>query len=226
VSEVLHAESHESARDEAIRAFLRSHPDFLKDDPPLLAELGLRPHAANVIDFGPKALSRVAAQHRRETSERLRLEAVARANYEAQSQTHEAVVELIGARHHTDLAQRLDAFARARFALAACVIALEGPDRVPAGWRPLAEGQVDQIIGDGRPARLGAAPTAMGLFASGVGQVGSVALIRLSLWSPERVGVLAFGAADETHFSPDMGHELIDFLARVVERTAERWPAL
>ena len=33
-----------------------------------------------------------------------------------------------------------------------------------------------------------------------------------------------FGAADESAFSADMGHELIDFLARVVERTAERWP--
>ena len=226
MSEVLHAESHESARDQAIRAFLRGHPDFLKDDPQLLAELGLRPHAANVIDFGPEALSRVARAHRKETSERRRLEAVARANYEAQGQTHEAVVELIGARNHTDLAQRLDAFARARFALAACVIALEGPERVPAGWRGLAEGQVDLALGEGQPARLGVVPTAAGLFASGVGPVGSVALIRLSLWSPERVGLLAFGAADETAFSPDMGHELIDFLARVVERTAERWPVL
>ena len=226
MSEVLHAESHESARDEAIRTFLRGHPDFLKDDPQLLADLGLRPHADNVIDFGPEALSRVAAKHRRETSERLRLEAVARANYEAQSQTHEAVVELIGARSHTDLAQRLDAFARARFGLAACVIALEGPERVPAGWCALAEGQVDLALGEGGPARLGVVPTAAGLFATGVGPVGSVALIRLSLWSPERPGLLAFGAADETAFAPDMGHELIDFLARVVERTAERWPVL
>jgi uncharacterized protein YigA (DUF484 family) len=226
VSEVLHAESHESARDEAIRAFLRSQPEFLKDDPQLLAELGLRPHAANVIDFGPEALSRVAEKHRKETSERLRLEAVARANYEAQGQTHEAVVELIGACHHTDLAQRLDAFARARFGLAACVITLEGPERVPAGWRPLAEGQVDLALGEGQPALLGVVPSAAGLFASGVGPIGSVALIRLALWSPARTGMLAFGAADETAFSPDMGHELIDFLARVVERTAERWPVL
>jgi uncharacterized protein YigA (DUF484 family) len=51
-----------------------------------------------------------------------------------------------------------------------------------------------------------------------------VALIRLSIWSPVRAGILAFAAADDTAFSPDMGHELIDFLARVVERTAERWP--
>ena len=34
----------------------------------------------------------------------------------------------------------------------------------------------------------------------------------------------AFAAEDETAFTPDMGHELIDFLARVVERTAEWWP--
>jgi hypothetical protein len=35
--------------------------------------------------------------------------------------------------------------------------------------------------------------------------------------------VLAFGAESPDTFSPDMGHELIDFVARVVERTAERW---
>ena len=103
------------------------------------------------------------------------------------------------------------------------VIALEGPDRTPAGWRPLAEGQCDLTLGRGKPARLGVVPTALGLFGPGDG-IGSVALIRLSLWSPARVGILAFAAADAAAFSPDMDHELIDFLARVVERTAERWP--
>jgi hypothetical protein len=180
--------------------------------------------AANVIDFGPAALSRAASAHRKETSVRRRLEAVAQANFDAQSRTHEAVIELLGARNHADLAMRLDALARAHFGLAAAVIALEGPERTPAGWRPLAEGQCDLTLGGpAKPARLGVVPTARGLFGAG-DEIGSVALIRISLWSPARTGILAFGAADESAFSPDMGHELIDFLARVVERTAERWP--
>ena len=65
---------------------------------------------------------------------------------------------------------------------------------------------------------------ALGLRPDAGDPVGSVALIRLSLWSPARSGILGFGAEDEGAFAPDMGHELIDFLARVVERIAERWP--
>jgi uncharacterized protein YigA (DUF484 family) len=54
----------------------------------------------------------------------------------------------------------------------------------------------------------------------------SCALIRLSLWSPARGGVLAFASAEPDGFTPDMGAELIALLARVVERTAQRWPML
>jgi hypothetical protein len=222
LSDVLRAETHEWARDEAIRSFLRSRPEFLRDDPELMQALGVRIDAANVIDFGPAAMSRAAQAHRKESSVRRRLEAVAQANFDAQARTHEAVIELLGARNHSDLADRLDTLARSHFGLAAAVIALEGPERTPAGWRPLAEGQCDLTLGRRKAARLGAVPTARGLF--GGAEIGSVALIRLSIWAPARCGILAFGAADESAFAADMGHELIDFLARVVERTAERWP--
>jgi hypothetical protein len=38
--------------------------------------------------------------------------------------------------------------------------------------------------------------------------------------------VLAFGAAEPDGFTADMGAELVAFIARVVERMAERWPVL
>jgi uncharacterized protein YigA (DUF484 family) len=224
VSDILRADAHEWARDEAIRAFLKRRPEFLRDDPELMALLGVRPDAANVVDFGPAALSRVAQAHRKESSVRRRLEAVARANFDAQIQTHEAVLELIGARSHADLARRVDNLCRTRLELVTGVIALEGPDRVPAGWRALAEGQCDLTLGPGKAARLGLVPTAIGLFGDDAEAIGSVALIRLSIWSPARTGVLALGAEAPDAFAADMGHELIDFLARVLERTAERWP--
>ncbi|MFI4934414.1 MAG: DUF484 family protein [Caulobacterales bacterium] len=224
MSDVLRTQAHESARDAAIRAFLTGNPDFVREDPDLLAALGLRLDTSNVIDFGPAALSRVAQAHRQETNVRQRVEAVAQANFAAQAQTHRAVIALLDSRNHADLARRLDEVARARFDLTAAAIALEGPERVPAGWRALAEGQVDLTLGEGEVARLGVVPTALGLFGEQAPDIASVALIRLTLWAPERTGILAFGSADDETFSPDMGHDLIDFLARVVERTAERWP--
>ena len=59
------AKDHGLGSDE-VRAFLSDNPQFLRDDPALLAELGLRPDAANVLDFGPAALARVHEAHKRE----------------------------------------------------------------------------------------------------------------------------------------------------------------
>lgn len=226
MSDVLRANAHESARDEAIRSFLKANPDFLREDPALLATLGLRLDAANIVEFGPAAISKVARAHKQESSVRRQLETVAEANFAAQAQIHEAVIELLEARNHADLAWRLGHLAEARFGMTTAVIALEGPERVPAGWRPLAEGQADLTLGRGKAARLGVLPTALGLFGERSPEIGSLALIRLTIFAPARVGLLAFASADEGAFQPDMGHQLIDFLARVVERTAERWPIL
>ena len=143
---------------EDVKAFLRANPDDIRRDAGLLNELGLRLDVANIIDFGPVALSRVTAAHQRESSERKRLEAVARANFTAQAQTHAAVIDLLESRNHADLARRVDDLARLRFGLAAGVVALEGPGGVPAGWRAFVEGQVDLILGPRRLALMGHAP--------------------------------------------------------------------
>ncbi len=209
-----------------VRAFLSDNPDFLRGDAALLAELGLRADAANVIDFGPAALARVHEAHKRESSARKHLEATARANFAAQAQTHGAVVDMLESRNHADLARRVDELAQLRFGLIGGVVALEGPERSPAGWRMLIEGQIDMIIGHDRVALMGFEPVALGLFGDRAPQVRSMAMVRMAIWEPSREGLLAFGSADEHGFTEDMGVELVAFLARVVERTAERWPVL
>ena len=212
----------------AVRRFLADNPEFLREDIGLLDELGLRvAGAGNVVDFGPAALARVHAAHRREADQRQQIEETARANFSAQAQTHGAVVDLLDSRNHSDLAWRLDELARNRFGLACAVIALESEDRVPAGWTHLVEGQVDMILGGAqRQARMGFAPTALGLFGKQADCVRSMAMVRMAIWEPSRQGLLAFGSADEDGFTEDMGAELVVFFARVAERTAERWPVL
>jgi uncharacterized protein YigA (DUF484 family) len=209
----------------AVRRFLADNPEFLREDDGLLLELGLKVDAGNVVDFGPAAIARVHAAHQREALQRQQLEEIARANFSAQAQTHGAVVDLLDARNHADLAHRLDHLAQHRFGLAAAVIALES-ERAPAGWKLLVEGQVDLILGDHGLARMGVLPTALGLFEAPQGEIRSMALVRMAIWEPSRQGVLAFGSADPEGFTPDMGSELVAFLARVVERTAERWPLI
>ena len=211
----------------AVRRFLSDNPDFLLTDDGLLDELGLKVAAGNVVDFGPAVMARVHAAHRRETSQRQQIEETARANFSAQAQTHGAVVDLLDALDHADLAYRVDELARARFGLAAGVIALETDTLPPDGWKRLVESQVDMILdGPQRLARMGFAPTAVGLFGERAETIRSMAMVRLAIWEPARQGLLAFGSADPEGFTEDMGAELVAFLARVVERTAERWPIL
>jgi uncharacterized protein YigA (DUF484 family) len=209
----------------AVRRFLADNPEFLKDDEGLLAELGLTVAGGNVIAFAPMA--RVHAAHQHEAQQRQMLEQTAQANFVAQAQTHGAVVDLLDARNHADLARRVDELARARFGLAAGVIAVETDGLPPAGWTGLVEGQVDLILdGPRRLTRMGFAPTALGLFRPEAGEIASVAMVRMAIWEPSRQGLLAFGSTDPQGFTPEMGAELVAFLARVVERTAERWPLL
>lgn len=203
---------------EAARALLLRRPDLIEGDADLLRRLELRP--ANVIDF--TALARVEAARNAEHTARQEIEAVAEANYLAQTQSQGAVLDLLEARNNADLAHRLELAARERFALQGAALAVEGPGAVPAGWRELPEGGVDALLGEGRLLRLGRIPLADHLF-KGAELPGSVALVGIHPW-PRRPGLLAFSAAEPDGFTPDMGAELITHLAEVAERIAGRWP--
>jgi uncharacterized protein YigA (DUF484 family) len=209
---------------EAVQAFLRSDPGLIRGDQELLGELGLRIHAANVVDFIPPALARRALAQAPEAAVRRELEAVVRANHAAQAQAHATVLEILEARNHADLARRLAEAARLRFNLAAATICMERPGRTPSGWRTLQVGTADALLGSEGLARMGEPLQAEVVFGEAAEQVKSCALIRLAVWNPARQGVLAFGSPDPEGFTADMGCELVAFLARVVERTAERWP--
>jgi len=96
----------------------------------------------------------------------------------------------------------------------------------PAGWYPLVEGQVDLIMGPTRLALMGFHAPALGLFGDSAQNIRSMAMVRMAIWEPARQSILAFGSPEPKGFTADMGAELVAFLARVVERTAERWPVL
>ena len=211
----------------AIRATLMQNPGWVLDDPDLLAALSLRPTAANVVDFGPAALARLESAKNLEASARVEIEALAEANFVAQTETHAAILDLLESRNNADLASRVDADARERFGLVAATLCVEGGVEgvpTPAGWRALPRGFVGQLLGLGA-ARLGPAVAGEPLFGDHAREVRSIALLRLTLWEG-RPGLLAFGAAEPEGFQPDMGAELVAFLARVVERVAGRWPPI
>jgi uncharacterized protein YigA (DUF484 family) len=210
---------------QVVSDFLRQHPELIREDPALLAELDLRLRTENVVDFGPAALARLSQAKVREKQARVQLEVTARANFAAQAQAHAAVVDILESRNNSDLARRLEEIAQLRFGLASAVMAIEGPGGTPAGWRELAPGFTDELLGTEGLSRMGQSPHLELLFSQQAEAVRSVAMVRVALWNPVRQGVLAFGSPEKKGFTADMGAELVAFLARVVERTAERWPA-
>jgi uncharacterized protein YigA (DUF484 family) len=210
----------------AIRAQILAAPERVREDQPLLQALGLRLDYPNVVEFGPAALARLEAARNRELTARQEIEAVARANFAAQAQTHAMAVDLLEARNNADLARRVDEGARARFGVAAGALCIEGPGPTPFGWRPMPRGILDMLLGPDGLARMGPCGGASELFGEAAAEVRSAALVRMAVWQEGRPGVLAFGSSDPEGFTPDMGAELVAFLARVVERTAERWPAI
>ena len=214
-----------------IRAWLQANPQTLLDDRSLLEEIGLKPHGRNVVEFGRAALTRLEAAAEREADARKRIEAVARANFAAQTQTHVAALDLMEARNLSDLARRLDAVAQGRFGLAGAALALEKPGTVPFGWKSLEAGGVDKLLGEHGLTWLGPNFDGLNLFGAAEDEVKSVALIRMSPVFPgddagARPALCAFGSPEDDGFTPTMGCELVAFIARVVERTAERWPIL
>ena len=210
-----------------VRAFLQAHPELLTGDRELLEMLHLIAAQPNkVVDFGRAALARLEERAKRESGARRAVEQLARSNFTAQAQTHAVVVDLLESSNHSDLARRLDTGVQSRFGLVTAVIAMDGPEPVPFGWRKLDDGGVDFLLGEDGLSGLGPSFVSEALFGDAADRIGSAAVVRMALWTPARHAVVAFGSPDPEGFSPDMGAELVAFLARVVERTAERWPVL
>ena len=206
---------------DAARTLLLDNPALVRDDDQLLQALGLRAMASNVIDFGAAALARLEAARDKEAAARSEVEALARANHIAQAETHALVVDLLEATNLADLAHRLNEGVQRRFGLEAGSLAMEG--LAPPGWRSLPSGLLDHVLGAHSLYAVGPCTGGREMFAERADTVKSVALVRMVLFDPAREGVLAFGSADPEGFTTDMGVELIAFVARVVERTAERW---
>lgn len=211
---------------QALRRHLVKHADAIARDTALLEALGLQAKSRHLIDFGPAALSRLEQRALKDFDVRRQLEITAKANFDAQTQTHGLVLSLLESRNHSDLARRLNEEARERFGLVAATIALEDTAPVPLGWKTLDYGGVDYIIGENGLSLLGPDGVCRVLFDEDVKRVKSAAVLRIALWREGRPGLVAFGSSDYEGFSPEMGAELVAFVARVAERVAERWPVL
>lgn len=66
-------------------------------------------------------------------------------------------------------------------------------------------------------------PASMRLFTGAAGRVKSEALLSLDLGQGRLPALLALGATDPAHFSPDQGTDLLRFMSSALERLLRRW---
>ena len=214
-----------------MRAYLLENPEFLTNNPDLLARLQPSPahNGKNILDMGQIVARRLGDEVSRLNAQYEDLLSVGRANQAAQKQVHDAALAMMAARNFEhlihiitrDLAQVLDVDT-----VTLCVEAAgDGPARAPLGGvYVLPAGYIDIQLGPVSPALLEAVPSGdRQVFGPSAGLVRSQALIRLSPSKGSPPGLLALGSRDGGKFHPGQGTELLQFLCRLLERLFRSW---
>jgi len=214
-----------------IIAYLRRHPSFLNDHPELL-EILLPPSAQSgqsVIDMQRFMLERLQREVARLNGAHGELVAASRSNMTTQAQVHAAALALLEAttfEHliHTvtaDFAEMLDVDV-----VTLCVEATGGPPPriTTSNVYVLPQGTLDKLIGHGRDILLrGECAPAPAVYGPAAELVRSEALVRLRFNSHTPTGLLALGSRQQEKFHPGQGTELLQFLARALERSIRAW---
>ncbi len=205
----------------AVKSALFSNPGWLADDPELNALA--RAACGNVIDLEAASIKRVEKRARLIADTHRKLRAVARANLVVQAQIHSCVLSVLDCATPRALDDLLDGSLAGRIGLDRAAVLLEG--ETPAGClaiRHAPDGFVDGEIGKTRSEQLGRIVRGKtDIYGDDAADLRSQALLRLSVHG--RTGLFALGARDPHAFTETQGTELVNFLARVIERRLTEW---
>lgn len=207
-----------------LRAWLIQNPDFIREDAELFAILSAAPEREGVIDLGQAARNRLMTEIKQLKALNEGIVETARANLAIQSQVHMAVLALLEADSLATLDRKLANRIPGALSVDLTRVFVEdhAPLRDGESLKPCATGFVDRILGQ-NVERLGPIEGADGdaLYAPQGQRMKSHALVRLDMGSHQ--GVLALAARDAHMFQAGQGTELLNFLARSLERLLVRW---
>jgi len=207
-----------------VRDFLLSNPDFVREDAELFALLAQRDAGDGVIDLGAAARGKLLAELRHLKSLNASIVETARANLATQSQIHMAVLALLETDSLAALDRKVSGRLTGALGVDVCRILIEGHAPLPAGESILgaAEGFVGEVLGN-KVERLGPVNPAIAhaLYGQQGARVKSEAIVRLDFNGHD--GLMALAARDPAMFEAGQGTELLNFLARSVERMVTRW---
>ncbi len=216
---------------EEVKAFLMAHPDFVTADAELIAAL-VPPRTAgrNVVDLQQFVIGKLQNQVRTLRDIQSELIEASSLNSLAREQVHAAACALLDARnfeHLIDYVTAPEGLARALGVRAAalCVETANGVSGIGLrNVRVLEPGGVARLMGGERSYRLAAnVRGSRGLYNHLADTVQSEALVRLDFARGAPAGILALGGHSQEQFHPEQAADLLEFLARVVERCVRRW---
>ncbi len=208
-----------------MRDFIMQNPDFVRADEELLNVIATESHTGNVVSLDQLARNRMLKETRVAKSRFSQIVETARANYESQIRVQEAIIAILDANDAEDLRQRLSGHVAFSLAADACVLAVSETSADSQTMDKIGT-IVERLVPVERPVHIGAADSArVWLYGPEAQYIRSEAFARIEFGKNRRIGFLAIASSDIDCFREDMGHELINFFARVVERVLSRLEA-
>lgn len=214
-----------------VAAYLRRHPDFLRENPELLDAMAPpgRDQGEGVLDLQQAMVERLRDELGEVLQQRDELLVLSRSNLASQARIHRIVLDLLAARSFERLIETITTDLAVALDLDIVALCVERPrDGTPtppvAGVKCLEPGSVDAIFGPGRSILLNAEVSGdPEVFGGAAGLVSSEAMLRLTISSATPPALLAFGSRNAEHFHEGQGTELLAFLAQVIERLIRAW---
>lgn len=217
-----------------VRAYLKDHPDFLKNNLDIVADLSApeRNLGNGIIDFQHYLVTNLQKDSKALKSRYDVLIDFCRDNMSVQQQVHQAVLRLIRTRSLEQLLEVVTIDLLSLFDVDVVRLALESEaaalydmsynEHNYSGIVFINPGTVDAAVGKKKNVRLVddcLKKTPLGfdqIFADCADLIESCALLRLELEQVGRNVILAFGVRHKDRFHQGQGIELLSFLAQIV----------
>ena len=224
--------------EDAVREFLQKNPEFLRNNPDLLASMAppARELGDGVIDFQHFMVKNLQSNRRDLQGKYDLLVDYCRENMSAQSQVHHAVLRLIAARNLEQLLEVVALDLVNLFDVDVVRLAMESDiifetafgEQNFSGIVFVEPGVAEAALGPKKKVRLVAdcqqEPPAgfEQIFADCDEMIASCALLKLETQAMDKQIILAFGVRHAGRFHPGQGIELLNFLAQIVAFQLDR----
>ncbi len=215
---------------EDVLTFLRTTPKFLQDYPQACDYL-TPPKVTSgrkVTDFQAYMIERLKADKRDVMETTQELVETARSNMSNTARIHRAVLRILEAESFEEFIQVItnDLPSLLNVDISTLIVEAEGskiPHISTNGVKVVPEGTLDRWM-EGRAVQLHANITGHeAIYGAGATLVRSQALVRVDISGHTPPTLLAFGSRDPAMFEAGQATDLVNFLARVVERVFRAW---